>query len=519
MTLEAQVRGIFALYAQGKYAEGLAQARRIHKAAPQLAIANYCVGHGLAASQQPREAMPFLRKATQIEPRNADFLVRYGRVLLELSRIREAESVLLKAHDLNPRLPMVPWTLGMYYASIDRFDVAAGHFRKVMQADLPAEAADSARMDWANALIQNGNTEEAKQVLRENLGRPAVRGAALVMLSSMTPLDMQGPDYRLLEEELARPNLGALDRSSLLVARSRSLKAAGDLDGEYAALQASKDARGSNYDLGKFAEQVDAIIAAFSAENLKRLASAAGPCPFRPIYVVGLPRSGTTLTEKILSRHEEVAGAGELPLMGNAMSDLLGARPVSELPGVVSSVEVARLRDFRRDIEATMRFLCPGKERIVDKMPHNFLSLGLVSVLFPEAQIVNCTRHPADNLLSGFKANLKVAHAFFDRPEWFIGYYGHYRRLLQHWHDVLPGRIHTLRYEALVTDPRKEIGDLLSFCGLPWQEDCLHPEDSTSRIGTASVMQARNPINAGSVGGWKKYASRMQSVVDALGDG
>ena len=518
VNVEAQVRGIFGLFSQGRHAEGLNLARQLHKAAPQLAIANYCVGHGLAASRQPKAALPFLRKAAQAEPRNAEFLVRYGKVLLDVGRIREAESVLLKAHDLNPKLPMVPWTLGMYYASIDRFDVAAGHFAKVLQSHLPPEAVETARLDWANALIENGQTVEAEKVLREALPHPQVRGAALVKLSTIRPFSPGSEDERLLEDELARKDVSNQDRSSMLAAKSRSLRAAGDLEGEYATLQASKAARGSNYDVSRFAAQVDAIIAAFTPAVLEKLVAAAGESSFRPVYVVGLPRSGTTLTEQILSRHDDVAGAGELTLLGDLLGEILGNRPLASLPEVIAALEGSRLREYRSDIEATMRFLCPGAERVVDKMPHNFLCLGLVAILFPQSSIINCRRHPADNLLSGFKADLNATHGFFDRPEWFIDYYSHYRRLMHHWHEVLPGRIHDLSYEALVTTPREQIAGLLSYCGLPWQEECLHPEDNTARIGTASVLQARNPINAGSVGGWKKYAAHLQQVVDRLGE-
>jgi Flp pilus assembly protein TadD len=278
VNVEAQVRGIFGLFSQGRHAEALKLARQLHRAAPQLAIANYCVGHGLAASRQPKAALPFLRKAAQAEPRNAEFLVRFGKVLLDVGRIREAESVLLKAHDLNPKLPMVPWTLGMYYASIDRFDVAAGHFAKVLQSQLPPEAVETARLDWANALIENGQTEEAEKVLRAALPHPQVRGAALVKLSTIRPFALNAARMsRLLEDELARKDVSNQDRSSLLAAKSRGLRAAGDLEGEYATLQASKSAtRGSNYDVSRFAAQVDAIIAAFTPAVLSKLVAAAG---------------------------------------------------------------------------------------------------------------------------------------------------------------------------------------------------------------------------------------------------
>ncbi len=517
MTVEAQVRGVFALYAQGKYAEGLTQARRIHKAAPQLAIANYCVGHGLAASQQPREALPFLRKATQIEPRNADFLVRYGRVLLEEGKVRDAETVLRRAYDLNPALPIAPYTLGNFYASIDRFDLAVRYYKQVLDAQLLPDMRATVTMDWASALTEVGQLAEAQTVLQAALGHATTRVSALATLADFVAFEPGTDLARMLDEELAKPAHSGTMRSGLLMAKAKMAARQNDHEAEFALIGEAKKSRGSIDGNGQFETAVNNLCRTFGGDEIAALQGRFGQSGFRPIFVIGLPRSGTTLTEKILSAHSEVGGAGELGLIADLSRNLLQGAHASSVMESLAARSVPDVKAAITEVEATMRYLRPGKDRIVDKMPHNFLHCWLIRVIFPEAKIVHCFRDPADNFLSGYKAALHAFHFCFDRPQWFIPYYRNYRQLMCHWYDVLPGAIFPLRYEDLVTNPEHEIRALLRFCDLPFEEACLSPEENTSRIGTASVLQARSPINAKSVGGWKRYAQHLQVIADALG--
>jgi len=519
VNIETEVRAIFKLFGEGRFDLALAKAQGLHRQAPQLPVSNYCMGHALAALQRPRDAVPFLRKAAQLEPRNVDFLVRFGRALLDSGRVREAESVLMKARDLNPSLPIVPWTLGVFYASIDRFDKAVDYYKEVMISPLPPHFANNAKNDWAHALIEVGKTAEAEPLLRELLADPQARGAALSRLVSIDAFPLDSQEYAMLERELARSDISKVDRSVLLHAKSRCVAAAKDYSREYDLLRESKQARGSRDSSDAFGRHVDALISEFTAQSIAEVKEIVGENPFRPIHVVGLPRSGTTLVERILSAHSAVSGAGELTLITDFFSTILNGKPVSEFVAMVHSAGGAETRRLVNEIEATMRFLGDDKDRIVDKMPHNFLYAGLLAAIFSHGTIVHCFRSPADNFLSGLKANLKHTHNYFDDPSFYISYYGHYRRLMEHWYKVLPGRIFPLHYETLVTNPEDTIASLLSFCGLDWDENCLYPEREKSRIGTASVLQARSPINAKSVGGWKKYQERLQIIADTCGEG
>ncbi|TKB83115.1 MAG: tetratricopeptide repeat protein, partial [Nitrospira sp.] len=365
-TMESDVRVILGLYAQGEFDRGLALARQLQRAVPQAAITNYCLGHGLAALQRPAEALAFLRKATQAEPRNAEFMVRYGRALLDVGRIREAETTLQRAYDLNPRMPIGPYTLAVYYASINRFDAALPHFRKVLDAELPAEMRAGVTMDWATALIEVGQVDEASEVLREALKHGQSRAAALASLSQIKAFPLGSEEFLLIEEELAKAGVSGLARSSLLMAKAASFAAIGDYNREFDLILEAKAVRGGTTPLAGLSKLVDDLTTVVTPEVLEGLQARFGTSTFQPIYVVGLPRSGTTLTERILAAHSAVGGAGELQLVNDLARNVMGKHALASVVAAFSSLPAGRLQELLADIEATMRFLCPGVDRIVD---------------------------------------------------------------------------------------------------------------------------------------------------------
>ncbi|MFT3673146.1 tetratricopeptide repeat-containing sulfotransferase family protein [Aestuariivirga sp.] len=519
VNIEQEVRSIMELYSEGRFKPGLERAFALHKVAPDLAITNYCVGHGLGATSRQREALPYLRKAVQHEPRNADYLIRCGRTLLDLGHIRDAEAHLLRARDINPSLSIIPWTLAIFYTSINRFDLAVPLFETVLKIGLPHNVAHGGRLDFAHALIEVGRNEEAELILRSMLTDPRARGPALADLATIKALPVDSAEYAMLEELLKVEGIGGSERFVLLSAKARSLSSAKDYAREYETLKQAKLARVGKDTLPTLTRMIDDLIQGFTPGMMSELTAIVSNRNFRPIYVVGLPRSGTTLTERILASHSEVGGAGELYLIKELVFGILADKPAYDFLDRVRVLGRTKVLERLADVEANMRFLCPGKERIVDKMPHNFLHCGAIGALFPSARIVHVIRSPADNFLSGFKASLNSTHSYFNSPEAFIPYYEQYRKIMEHWYKIMPERIFPLHYEELVTDPNKKIAELLAFCELGWEEDCLYPERSEARISTASITQARRPINAGSLGGWKRYASELQVIVDKLGDG
>jgi len=231
-----------------------------------------------------------------------------------------------------------------------------------------------------------------------------------------------------------------------------------------------------------------------------------------PIFIVGLPRTGTTLVERILSSHPKVFSAGELNHFSLALIPLVQKAAGAKRPSRLEFVEASARIDFHRLGQAYMdatRSLRDARPHFIDKLPFNFLYAGLIHLALPTARIVSVQRHPMDTCFAMFKQLFRDAYPYsYDLNE--LGqYYVAYHRLMQHWNTVMPGVIHTIRYEALVAGLEAEARRLLEHCGLPWDDQCLRFHENRQASTTASALQVRQPVYAGSVGKWHHFERQL----------
>jgi len=260
-------------------------------------------------------------------------------------------------------------------------------------------------------------------------------------------------------------------------------------------------------------DYTDLLISAFTAENLREF-SINGSQSELPVLIVGMIRSGTTLLDQILSRHPSVASAGELNYW-------TGARPGALLKEFLNGhIDQAHAEDVCREYRLLLKRAGPAKKRIIDKMPMNFLGIGLIHLLFPKAKIVHCRRHPVDNALSIFVTELGSPRANFavSRRN-IVLMYRQYERLMKHWREVLPTeQFLEIDYEALVSDPESEVRKAIEFIGLPWDERCLQSHAPETVVTTPSAWQARQPIYSTSLDRWRKYEPWLGELKDLLPD-
>ncbi len=236
---------------------------------------------------------------------------------------------------------------------------------------------------------------------------------------------------------------------------------------------------------------------------------ATGDMDETPLFVLGMPRSGTTLVETILSSHPAVAGAGELTFwMDNAS--------LMERDGP-AGVDPDTLRRLAREYLHLLRSFSPDARRIIDKMPFSFLWLGLILVAFPNARVIHCQRHPVDTCLSIYFTSFQMRGGFFSNRSDLVFYYRQYQRLMQHWREVLPPeRFMEIEYETLIAEQDPETRRLVSFCGIEWDDACLRPEQNRRVVKTASMWQARQPVYRSSVARWKRYEPWLGALRDLL---
>jgi hypothetical protein len=260
-----------------------------------------------------------------------------------------------------------------------------------------------------------------------------------------------------------------------------------------------------------------AIRRTFGAEVF---ASAAAGCETRePVFVLGMPRTGTTLVERILASHTDVFAAGELNNFAMQLMTALRALSAEKKLTRDELVEVSAQLDFARLGEsylASSRPLTGHTAHFIDKMPLNFLYVGLIHLALPNAKIINLQRDPMDTCYAIYKQLFVDAYPFSYDLEELANYYVSYRQLMEHWNVVLPGVVHTVHYEALVADLEKESRRLLEYCGLDWQPRCLQFHENREASTTASSAQIRRPIYTSSVGKWRNYGAQLQPVAAIL---
>jgi tetratricopeptide (TPR) repeat protein len=231
-----------------------------------------------------------------------------------------------------------------------------------------------------------------------------------------------------------------------------------------------------------------------------------------PIFILGMPRSGTSLTEQILASQSTVFGAGEqIYLPGLAKeSALVAANPY---PKSMATLPHEKFRDFGEAYIKKLRSHSGQAARISDTTPMNFLYIGLIAAALPNARIIHCLRDPTDTCLSIFMHPLSTPHSYAHELDDLGAFYKLYQRLMVHWHSVLPGRIHDVTYEKLVTDSEAEIRALLNYCELPFEKACLNFHETERTIRTPSAGQVRQPIHSNSIRRWKHYEKHLDPLI------
>jgi len=224
-----------------------------------------------------------------------------------------------------------------------------------------------------------------------------------------------------------------------------------------------------------------------------------------PIFIIGMPRSGSTLVEQVLSSHPDVYGAGEIRDFGYVVLENNETLLLDKI-GALANNDICRLaQEYLRRMDE----YSAGAPRVTNKMLVNFLWIGMIRLMFPDARIIHCVRDPVDTCLSIFKKNFssieKYAHDLVELGR----YYRAYTKLMAHWHQVLPGYIYDIHYEDLVTNQLEQSQRLLEFCGLPWNDACLSFYDSVRPVKTASAVQVRQPLYQSSVQKWRKYERHL----------
>ena len=499
-----------------KFASAEYVALDLQKSYPKRAECNDALGVVLSAMRKFGEAEPFARRAVAAEPRSAIYAMNLGRILLEIGQVAEAAPLFERALALDPKLFLAAWAMGTFHALSGRGDRALNFYRKTLTL-APEQMQPAVRYELANCLAALGRRAEAEAAHQSNLNVPALRARSISALAALGSYTVDDREFAMVNDELQRPGLNPEERSSLLSQKGAMLGNSGRFAESFTVMQEAKDILRIKPDLPSFGREVDKKIETLNGQTIAHLAGRFGLPSRRLVFIVGMPRSGTTLTEQIAIGHSRIGSAGETDGIERLYLALCGKRGTESFEQVLESVGPERVRRAAANYLDQIDYLAGGKPLIVDKMPHNFRLIGEIAALFPEARIVHCVRHPAASFLSAFQAEMGPVHAYSYRPEYYAEYYAGYARLMRHWDSALPGRIFTMQYEDLTQNPRPVVEKLLAFVGVEWEEACMSFHRKETTVRTLSQLQVRGAINTNSVERWKSYERQIQPVLAKLG--
>lgn len=468
---------------------------------------------GLLAAEHSNfgKAVELFDRALAIDPGDARAHAHRGRCLAQLRRTADAQAAAEQAAALGPSDPLTLDTIGVVFSHAGQHARAIGFFQRAA-----AMAPDNANIVHNLGVSQqfSGDFDGAERSFRAELALQPQRRrpyAALVNLRKQTPDDNFIPE---LERQFDAAVGDANARLQIGHALAKSWE---DLGQPILALQWL--VRGKDAKRAELGDVITPLRAMADAAVAHYPPAQAGHDDRRPIFVVGMPRTGTTLVDRILSSHPEVISAGELAdftAQLHLMTDVLPGRE-DELYAAAEHLDMAELG---RRFSAAVASRTAGAARFVDKMPVNIYNAGLIHRALPQARIVCLRRHPMDACLSTFRQifGTEVRHYWYTYDLADAGtYYGIFDRLVAHWDALLPpDRFMEVQYEDIVADLEGQTRRLLAFCDLPWDPRCLDFHENDAPVATASSVQVRAPIYASSVGRWRRYGAALDPLREAL---
>jgi tetratricopeptide (TPR) repeat protein len=464
------------------------------------------------ALDNPGKAVDYIEQALFLAPETARFLMLKAVALRTAGAHAEADSAATAAAVRCGSDATAYHELGNYY-------MAAGAFREALRCftravDLAPESADFL-FNRATLLRIVGELEEAEREYDRLIALKPDEYEAYYNRSDLRRQSSEHNHVAELEAVLAIRTRHARGEVFLRYALAKELE---DLEHYRRSFEQLRRAaalrrRHIEYDVRWDVATVEWIEAAFPPDRLR--APQPGQLSSEPIFIVGMPRTGTTLLERVLGQHSDIFAAGELPHFANALTaaarNLKGVQRLSRRDLVEASAEV----DFRAlgaDYLALTRPGTGNRAHFVDKLPLNYLYCGLIHMALPNARIVHLTRHPMATCYAVYKTLFKDAYPFsYDFGE-LARYYAAYRRLMRYWHSALPGVILDVSYEALVANLEPEARRVLGYCGLEWQPTCVDFHRNPSPTATASAAQVRRPLYDSSIGLWERYTSELEPL-------
>jgi tetratricopeptide (TPR) repeat protein len=535
--------------AQGRVAEGLEDLMQARKLEPNRASVLLKLGRVCAALGDDEAACRALTELVALRPEDTGALHLLAGVLCRLKRLADAENLLgrvvsldekftqgwmdlglvqqrrdqlaeaersfLRVTELEPGRADAQVALGTVLAVAGRHEDALSAFRHALKLD--ADNAD-ALAGLGHVLKTIGDQDGAVAAYRRCIATHPDDGQAYWALADFKTFRFEDRDLANMRQQLATETLAPDQRVGMLFALGTALDQRRDFDAAFEYFRRGNELRHSRrrYDPRRTKQFHDELVEVFNPEFMAEHAGAGNPDP-APIFIVGMPRSGSTLVEQILASHSQVEGTHEMPELDRiARSTATGRGPAQLYPASVRNLSPEEFFNLGSQYLDLSRRHRDGYPRFTDKMPNNFVHVGLLALILPEARIIDVRRHPVDCCLSCYMQLFAHGQTFSYDLRDLGSYYLEYRRLVEHWHRILPGRVLELQYEALISDFDGQLRRLLGFCGLPWEESCLQFHETRRAVRSASSEQVRRPLYRDALDRWRNYEPFVGPLIEVL---
>ncbi len=460
-------------------------------------------------------AESFLRRIVRLSENSSRAHADMGLFLGGQGRFPEAVEFLQRAADLRPDSVPVRQRLGDYLAILGKPEAALDAYDDVLQHDRTYAPAHIGRGHMLKVL---GHSDDSVAAYESATRLRPELGDAWWSLARLPSYEFAEPQIEEIKHQLGASD-GSEARLGLHFALARHAEKLEDFEMAWEHYRIGNDLKRStvNYDPVQIEVMHDSIIDVFDEELFGRAQIQQRP-EATPVFIVGMPRSGSTLVEQILASHREVQGTSELPYMGMLSEALAGKQSGNvKYPESVRNLTGEQLLAFGRSyLRHTRDARTQNLAYFTDKMPANFVHAGLIHLALPQARIIDVRRNALDTCIGNYRQLFARGKNFtYDLTEC-AEYYLEYVRIMDHWEDVLPGRILRIDYEDVVADVETEARRMLEYCGLPWDDACLRFHENLRAVNTASAEQVRLPIYRHGMGYWKHYEPWLDDVREIL---
>lgn len=492
----------------------IAQALAVQPNHPE-ALCN--LGGAYLGREEAEKAYACFSKALSVDPNHASALGGMARVFQDGNQIEDSLNYVNKAIELEPNKDSFYMLRAQAYQELGRIDEAVSDFDKAIALNSESTKAIVAK---ARLFFEQGEMDEGKRILEQALIVDKSDISALSQLILTYKIKENDPNMTTMVELFESGTVNKInDKIAIHFALGKCYEDIGSYDKAFTHFLEGNALKRQLFDYDPQEEQQrnDEIISTFSADYIHQR-EGLGSNTDIPIFIVGMPRSGTTLVEQIISSHPSVYGAGELhylPLIVmNAANEQ--KKSMTQLMGSLTSEIIKKIGDKYLNL---IRLLDKDALHISDKMPNNFLNIGLIKIVFPNAKIIHLQRNALDVCLSGFERlfHLGQRHSYNLAEQG--KNYREYARVMEHWRSVLPeNAFFEIKYEDLIEDTEMYARQLIHYCGLEWDAACLAFYDTKRRVKTASITQVRQPIYKTSVEKWRRYEKYLGPLREALGE-